>query len=294
MIDYTSVAQIKEVLGLFRLSMQKKFGQNFLIGDRYRKMIFSELQTEAVRTAWEIGPGLGSLTALFPPEKNLTLFEIDYGFIRFLETEFPDRKIVPGDFVKTFSAFTETNGVPDLIYGNLPYCSAAAMIGCLIEKAVLPPRMVFMVQKEAARRMKALPGSKDYSSFSLLCALDYDVKTVFDVPADCFFPQPDVVSTVVVMTRHDRNRNLNRRLYLLLASEMFKSRRKTLKNNLASAKGRFPDGTLEEAFGGCGIKMSDRGEEISPTLLSRIVSLLPGGVVTDFGKKENENSLLSD
>lgn len=294
MIDYTSVAQIKEILELFRLSMQKKFGQNFLISDRYRNMIFSELKTEAVRSAWEIGPGLGSLTALFPEEKDLTLFEIDYGFIRFLETEFPNRRIVPGDFVKTFSAFFGQSGVPDLIYGNLPYCSAAAMIGGLIEKAVLPPRMVFMVQKEAARRMKALPGSKDYSSFSLLCALDYDVRVAFDVPADCFFPQPDVVSSVVVMTGHEKNGRLNRRLYRLLASEMFKSRRKTLKNNLAAVKSRFPDGALEAAFEACGIKMSDRGEEIAPEVLSRIVSLLPGGVVADFEKKENENSLLSD
>ncbi len=294
MIDYSSVSQIKEVLGLFHLSMQKKFGQNFLVNDYYRKRIFSELNAGTVKSAWEIGPGLGSLTALFPEEKELTLFEIDYGFIRFLETEFPNRRIVPGDFVKTFYAYYETSGEPDLIYGNLPYCSAAAMIGGLIEKEVLPPRMVFMVQKEAARRMKALPGTKDYSSFSLLCALDYDVKTVFDVPADCFYPQPEVVSTVVVMTRHSRNALLNRNLYIRLAGEIFKSRRKTLKNNLSSLKGRFSAGCLEEAFGTCGIRMSDRGEEISPAVLSRIVAALPGGLKGDFRKKENENSLLSE
>lgn len=294
MIDYSSVAQIKEILELFHLSMQKKFGQNFLISNRFRQMIFSELETESVRSAWEIGPGLGSLTALFPENRELTLFEIDYGFIRFLETEFPNRRIVPGDFVKTFYGFAAENGMPDLIYGNLPYCSAAAMIGGLIEKEVLPPRMVFMVQKEAARRMKALPGSKDYSSFSLLCALDYDVRTVFDVPADCFYPQPEVVSSVVVMTRHFRNSRLNRRLYLLLAGEMFKSRRKTLRNNLGILKNRFPADCLESAFGACGVKMSDRGEEIAPEVLSDVVAKLPGGIVSDFRKKENENALLSD
>lgn len=294
MIDYSSVAQVKEVLGIFHLSMQKKFGQNFLISDRFRQMIFSELEIEAVRSAWEIGPGLGSLTALFPENKELTLFEIDYGFIRFLKTEFPNRRIVPGDFVKTFYGFFKTDGMPDLIYGNLPYCSAAAMIGGLIEKAVLPPRMVFMVQKEAARRMKALPGSKDYSSFSLLCAFDYDVRIVFDVPSDCFYPRPEVVSSVVVMTRHSRNRHLNRRLYLLLAGEIFKSRRKTLRNNLATLKNRFSTECIEAAFGACGIRMSDRGEEISPEVLCDIVSKLPGGIDPDFRKKENENSLLSD
>lgn len=286
MIDYSSVSQIKEILELFHLSMQKKFGQNFLIDERSRRLIFSQLETKSVDSAWEIGPGLGSLTALFPENKDLTLFEIDYGFIRFLETEFPGRRIVPGDFIKTFDGFRKENGAPDLIYGNLPYCAAAAMIGSLIEKELLPPRMVFMVQKEVARRMKAVPGSKEYSSFSLLCALDYDVQTVFDVPASAFFPQPDVVSTVVVLTRHFRNSCLNRKLYLLLAKEMFKSRRKTLRNNFSSLKNRFPGVVLEEAFAACGVQMNDRGEEISSAVLSEAVTKLPGGIASDFLKKD--------
>ena len=112
MIDYSSVSQIKEILELFRLGMQKKFGQNFLISDRFRNAVFEQMDIESVSSAWEIGPGLGSLTALFPEDKNLVLFEIDYGFIRFLEMEFPQRRIVAGDFIKTFPAFCRENPVP--------------------------------------------------------------------------------------------------------------------------------------------------------------------------------------
>ena len=276
MIDYSSVGQIKEILELFRLSMQKKFGQNFLVSDRFRKAVFGQLNAAAVSSAWEIGPGLGSLTALFPEEKNLVLFEIDYGFIRFLETEFPRRRIVAGDFIRTFPAFLRKNPVPDLIYGNLPYCAAAAMIGALIEKGTLPPRMVFTVQKEVAQRMKALPGSKDYSSFSLLCALDYEVTVPFQIPADAFFPQPEVVSAVVVMTRRPETEAVNRGLYLTLAKEMFKSRRKTLRNNLAALQGRFPPERLEAAFASAGVSLGDRGENVGSETLCRVVRFLSG------------------
>lgn len=276
MIDYSSVGQIKEILELFRLSMQKKFGQNFLVSDRFRKAVFGQLNAAAVSSAWEIGPGLGSLTALFPEEKNLVLFEIDYGFIRFLETEFPRRRIVAGDFIRTFPAFLRENPVPDLIYGNLPYCAAAAMIGALIEKGTLPPRMVFTVQKEVAQRMKALPGSKDYSSFSLLCVLDYEVTVPFQIPADAFFPQPEVVSAVVVMTRRPETEAVNRGLYLTLAKEMFKSRRKTLRNNLAALQGRFPPERLEAAFASAGVSLGDRGENVGSETLCRVVRFLSG------------------
>ena len=274
MIDYSSVSQIKEILELFRLGMQKKFGQNFLISDRFRNAVFEQLDIEAVSSAWEIGPGLGSLTALFPEDKNLVLFEIDYGFIRFLEMEFPQRRIVAGDFIKTFPAFCRENPVPDLIYGNLPYCAAAAMIGALIEKETLPSRMVFTVQKEVAQRMKARPGSKDYSSFSLLCALDYKVEIPFQIPADAFFPQPEVVSAVVVMTRRSGTETVNRDLYLTLAKEMFKSRRKTLRNNLNALKGRFPLERLEAAFCSAGVELNDRGENVDPETLCRVVGFL--------------------
>lgn len=273
-MDYTSVSQIKEILELFQLAMQKKFGQNFLISQRFREQILQELNLSTVNSAWEIGPGLGSLTALIPETIKLTLFEIDYGFIRFLQQEFPHRPIVPGDFVKTFNAIGQQQGTPHLIYGNLPYCSAAAMVGGLIEKALLPPRMVFMVQKEAALRMKARPGSKDYSAFSLLCALDYEATIAFHVPADCFYPQPEVISSVVTLKRHHNNDHIDRRLYLTLSREMFKSRRKTLKNNLASLQGRFPQGALEVAFQSQGIAMNCRGEEISPQQLAKVVESL--------------------
>ena len=253
MIDYSSVSQIKEILELFRLGMQKKFGQNFLISDRFRNAVFEQMDIESVSSAWEIGPGLGSLTALFPEDKNLVLFEIDYGFIRFLETEFPRRRIVAGDFIKTFPAFCRENPVPDLIYGNLPYCAAAAMIGA---------------------RMKARPGSKDYSSFSLLCALDYNVEIPFQIPADAFFPQPEVVSAVVVMTRRSGTETVNRDLYLMLAKEMFKSRRKTLRNNLNALKGRFPLERLEAAFCSAGVELNDRGENVDPEILCRVVGFL--------------------
>jgi len=55
---------------------------------------------------WEIGPGIGALTALLVTHNiELTVFEIDHGFVSALRTLFPSCdsfSIVEGDVRKTW------------------------------------------------------------------------------------------------------------------------------------------------------------------------------------------------
>ena len=185
---------------------------------------------------WEIGPGLGALThRLAGGCAGLWLFEIDRGFVRYLEQAFSGLSgvsIVPGDALKTWPDVLATEGAPDLITGNLPYCSAAAIIGSFAEQGLTPRNMVFTVQKEVALRMTAQPGSKEYSSFSLACALFWDVSAQGDLYPGAFYPKPEVVSRIVRMVPHGKYDHVPRNIYFALAARLFSTRRKTIRNTL--------------------------------------------------------------
>ena len=69
-------------------SMQKKFGQNFLINGAARTKLIDALDVKEGTTVWEVGPGLGAMTnELLERGTNLTAFEIDRGFISLISQQ---------------------------------------------------------------------------------------------------------------------------------------------------------------------------------------------------------------
>ena len=239
-MNYNSPKDIQDILSMHGLALQKKFGQNFLISKEVREHILSVLDMDPGLNIWEIGPGLGSMTALILEKLKtgkLSVFEIDRGFIEILKKFFDSRiEIVEGDFLKTWKKYkTISVASPDRIFGNLPYNSASAIIASLIEENSVPEKMVFTVQKEAARRMAAKPGTKDYSSFSVLCQIACDIKIETDIKGGAFFPVPDVTSSIISMTPHNRYSAIkDRKAFSQFLRTLFKARRKTILNNLKS------------------------------------------------------------
>ena len=180
--DYNSPAELKQVLDINGFSMQKKFGQNFLINSEARKKLIDTLQVDENTSVWEVGPGLGAMTSeILERNAELTVFEIDRGFASLISNYFEDfaKKdkffLVEGDVLKTWKNHLEKTKIPDRFFGNLPYNIAATIIADTIENNVRFERCVFTVQKEVAQRMTAKPGQSDYSSFSVLCQWAYDL-----------------------------------------------------------------------------------------------------------------------
>ena len=230
MINYNSASGLRAFLEQEGLGMRKKFGQNFLINPVTRKALADALDCKEGDEVWEIGPGLGAMTALLL-ERGLTVraFEIDAGFIRTLKEIFAQEKnffLVEGDVMKTWSSQKNAR----FLLGNLPYNIAAVLIAELIEKGRLFSRMVVTVQKEVALRMAASAGSPDYSSFSVLCASAYKVKPLMTIHPSSFYPQPNVDSMGVLL--ENKNAPGYPRVFYPLVRALFASRRKTIKNNL--------------------------------------------------------------
>ena len=123
------------------------------------------------------------------------------------------------------------DGFPFLV-SNLPYQAGTRILLELIQRiAQAPETMVVLVQTEVADRLAAGPGSKTRGLAGVWAQLDYDVKAVRKVAASCFWPRPEIGSTVVKLVRHHRNDALApaaRALFHRLTKQAFEHRRKQL------------------------------------------------------------------
>ncbi len=239
--DYNSPAELKTILDSNGFSMQKKFGQNFLINQKAREKLIEALDVQKDTTVWEIGPGLGAMTSgLLSKGADVTVFEIDRGFVSLLGQFFEQYsknnsfRIIEGDVLKTWYGQTQKGTVlPQRFFGNLPYNIAATLIADTIEQGIRFERCVFTVQKEVAVRMAAKPGSADNSSLSVLCNWAYEVKPLMDLSGSNFWPKPNVDSRAVLLTpKADWPGCQNPKLFVKMQRALFSSRRKTIRNNL--------------------------------------------------------------
>lgn len=279
-IDYDSPSSLRRFLDERGFGMQKKFGQNFLINRGARERLVDALGAEGGQTVWEVGPGLGAMTAILL-ERGLitTAFEIDRGFAAALRecfAEAPNFRLVEGDALKTWPAEARERGLPRYFFGNLPYNIAAVLIASFIESGSYFDRAVVTVQKEVAKRMAARAGDADYSSFSILCASAYAVKPLLTLKPASFYPAPNVDSAAVVMERLPAAApGAASRYFRPLVRALFSSRRKTVRNNLetfasavlgSAAPGAKPSASGElaaAALAAAGIDGGLRAERLS-------------------------------
>ena len=266
--EYSSVSSIARLLEENGLSMTKKFGQNFLISMSALDRIVELSGARAGLNVWEVGPGIGALTTkLLKTGASVTAFEIDHGFCRILRekayVDVPNFTLVEGDALKMWKGIWEKQGTPDIICANLPYNVGSVFIASVIENRCLPQTMVFTLQSEVVDRICAKQGDEEFSGFSILTGIDYENTNAFTLKAGCFFPPPNVDSSVVVMRRRNEPLVPNDEAsgFLNLVRILFAQKRKTVKNNL-KALGK-PAATVDEAIEKAGIGPTERAERLS-------------------------------
>lgn len=281
-MNHNSPAEIRAELERRKLEPKKRWGQNFMVNPRTRRKLVDTLAIGDGHTVWEVGPGLGALTAeLVPHCARLILFEIDHGMIRHLEEELAGHEhvhIVAGDFLRTWQQARADRGAPDRVVGNLPYRSASAIIAALVESGMLPAHAVFTVQKELADRIVAPAGSRNYSSFSVLCQCLSEVNSYGELAPGTFYPAPEVTSAVIGLRPGGAARGVrNRDVLFALIRAAFQARRKTLRNNLL-AQGGFglSKADLLDAVEAAGVDPGCRAEELPAATVTRLANALAG------------------
>lgn len=274
--DYSSISSIAKLLEENGLSMTKKFGQNFLISLPVLDKIVDLCDIQEGSRVWEVGPGIGALTTkMLQKGAKVTAFEIDHGFCRILrEQAYPNNenfRLIEGDALKNWKTIFEEEGLPDRICANLPYNVGSVFIASLIEQRCIPKRMVYTLQTEVVQRMCANRGSSEYSGFSILTNLDYENKEAFKIKSGCFFPPPNVDSSVVLMNKREKPLvpEEDIKALIVLVRTIFSQRRKTVKNNLKGLG--LSSEQLDQVLLSAQIPQTERAEKLE---MQQLIGLL--------------------
>tara|TARA_A100001037_G_C15059475_1_gene594046 strand:- start:164 stop:895 length:732 start_codon:yes stop_codon:yes gene_type:complete len=208
------------------LKPKKRWGQNFLNDPNIAKKIISLLGDIKDEKILEIGPGEGALTNRIDAKK-ITAVEIDKELCNNLEKiENSSLFVVNEDFLKINLNDISFNKV----IGNLPYNISSQIIFKILNHSNWN-KAVFMIQKELADRIISKEGSRQYGRISIMIQSICQVRKEFNVSSNCFFPKPDVESTVISLQKKDLTQFDYKNLEEIVRIS-FSQRRKKLKNTL--------------------------------------------------------------
>ncbi len=243
-MNLTSPSQVKAWCIENEFHPNKVLGQNFLIDRNALEAIVEAglkgVADPALSRVLEIGPGLGVLTEeMLRRGCTVTAVEKDPVLAARLAEALGNPAgltVIAGDALEVtahpdrFPALAAPEGPFDCMISNLPYQAGTRILLELVQQRELRS-MTVLVQTEVADRLAAKEGSKTRGLAGVWAQLDYDVKVVRKVAASCFWPRPEIGSSVVTLTRHDRNVGLSaeeRDLFHRLTKKAFEHRRKQL------------------------------------------------------------------
>jgi 16S rRNA (adenine1518-N6/adenine1519-N6)-dimethyltransferase len=256
------LSEIDATLREIRVSPVRSLGQNFLHDRNLAAWIVSKADLSADDYVIEIGPGLGALTEfILESGARVLAIEKDQRLAQFLEKRFAGARleIIHGDALDfdLRPLFAERRVK---LLGNLPYYVASQLLLKFIKYPSPISLWLFMLQKEMARRISALPGTGDYGALSLNVQLKYRVEFLRSVPATVFLPQPEVDSAIVRLVPRTPNElpPHDAETFSRLVRLGFSQRRKQLRNLLKTELLEWTD-----AATAIGFDPRTRAEELS-------------------------------
>ncbi|WP_404912076.1 ribosomal RNA small subunit methyltransferase A [Mesomycoplasma hyopneumoniae] len=118
------------------------------------------------------------------------------------------------------------------IIANLPYYITSKILFKIFANFEKFDKIILMVQNEVADRIVAKPKTPTYSKLSLASQYIADVKKLFVVGPDSFFPKPKVNSAVVLFDFRENLEAKKMEEFFWFTKKCFQFKRKTLYNNL--------------------------------------------------------------
>jgi 16S rRNA (adenine1518-N6/adenine1519-N6)-dimethyltransferase len=238
--------------------LKKALGQHHLIdGALCRPLV--EFLSPAGGRVLEIGPGGGVLTAeLLAAGGRVLGWELDPDWAAVLRLRFrAGLALVVGDALEIG---WERLPAPTLVTGNLPYNVATAILEDLLPHHAQVPRAAFLVQKEVADRIVAIPRAEAYGSFSVIVASYAKARILGKVRPGSFRPPPKVDSAFVGLDLQPPPLPAEEMAgFIAFVRLAFAQRRKTLRNALAAGWGKEK---AEAALAAAGIPERARAEEL--------------------------------
>ena len=262
----------------------KKLGQNFLTDENVARKMIRLLDPREHETFLEIGAGAGALT-LPLARKGVRVFavEVDRRLAAALRAglgEFPNVEVLEKDILRLdvprLAARLSGGAKPGelQVLGNLPYSITTQIVLFLIRNRRHIGRALLTVQKEYAERLLAGTGTRQYGSITVLVRFHAEVENVMTVSPGCFFPKPEVGSSVLRVTFRKRPavRVKDEATFVNVVRASFSHRRKMVLNSIAE---RFDleKNSVASLFRQAGVDGTRRAEQLELQELARIADV---------------------
>lgn len=283
-MELSDPGTVKSILARHGFRFSHSLGQNFIVDPSVCPRMAELSGAEKGTGALEIGPGVGVLTReLSARAEKVVAVELDRALEPVLaETlaDCPNVKLVWGDALKLDLKKLigeEFHGLNCILCANLPYYITSPIVMRALEEKLPLSALTVMVQKEAAERLCAEPGTRESGAVSAAVRYYAEPRVLFQVPRSCFLPQPKVDSAVLRMeirrtppVRVDREAD-----FFKVVKAAFAMRRKTAVNSVSSSLG-LPKDQVTEAFSRAEIPLMARAEEITIDGFAALANLLGG------------------
>lgn len=243
----TNHKTVRALCDKYGFSFSKGYGQHFLVNPGICPKICEVAGLGPESDVLEVGPGFGTLTReIAQRARRVVAVEVDRRLLPVLEETLAgldNTKVIQGDVLKTDLAalIDEEFGGRASLCANLPYNITSPIIMALLEQRLPLDGITVMVQKEAAQRICASPGTREAGAISYAVHYYSQPAMAFDVAPGSFYPPPKVKSSVITLRPRERVALAEypireKRLFRLIRAS-FAQRRKTLLNSASSGLG---------------------------------------------------------
>ena len=252
---------------------RKRFAQHWLIDAAVLTQILDAADVQPDDRLLEVGPGRGALTErlLASSASAVHAVELDRDLVSGLRQRFADQarfSLQEGDVLSVPLTLADGRAATKVV-ANIPYNITGPLLERLLGRLDRPvdhpyQRLVLLLQKEVAQRIRALPGQSCFSALSVRLQLLARCTTVCPVPPRSFKPPPKVHSEVILiepLAAEQRLEPLLAKRVESLLRQAFLARRKMLRNTLAKV---LPDAELNALANDLGISLQQRPQELSP------------------------------
>ena len=252
---------------------RKRFGQHWLRDAAVLDRILEAADLHPQDRVLEVGPGRGALTMrlLRSPAAAVHAVELDRDLVAGLREQFADDprfSLSQGDVLKQPLDLPDQRPA-DKVVANIPYNITGPLLERLVGRLDRPAvpsyqRLVLLLQKEVAERIRARPGQSSFSALSVRMQLLATCRSICPVPPRCFQPSPQVQSEVIALDPFTAEQQLAPALAQRVESLLkmaFLSRRKMLRNSLATLAETID---LENLAAAAGVDLKQRPQEVAP------------------------------